>query len=131
MFRAPRPHLSPAANASSNGDAEGYLLSPKEENISDEKMSIKQSTMMKVCECLDFTKLKEIYVLSVRLQDILTDLEVEKILNNSERYSEYVNKEVIEALHNSLQEQQKSLSMTSQFDSGISCPKKVICVCVK
>ncbi|XP_050693192.1 uncharacterized protein LOC126983964 isoform X2 [Eriocheir sinensis] len=119
---------SSRTNTGSNGDAEGYFMSPKEENISDDNMSIEQTTMMKVRECLDFTKLKDIYVLSGRLQDILTDLEVEEILNNSEKYSEYVNKEVIEALHNSVQEQQNSLSITGQFDSGISCPKKVICV---
>lgn len=100
----------------------------REESTSDENMSIEQSTMMKVRECLDFTKLKDIYVLSGRLQDILTPMEVEEILNNSERYSEFVNKEVIEALHNSLQEQQNSLNSTGQFDSGVSSPKKVISV---
>lgn len=115
-------------NASSSSGAGDYFMSPKEENTSDENLSIEQSTMMKVRECLDFTKLKDIYVLSGRLQDILTDKEVEEILNNSERYSEYVNKEVIEALHNSLQEQHNSLNNTGSFDSSISSPKKIICV---
>lgn len=110
------------ANANSNGGT-GDFINPKEDNTTDENMSIEQSTMMKVRECLDFTKLKDIYVLSGRLQDILTPMEVEEILNNSERYSEYVNKEVIEALHNSLQEQMNSLNITGQSDGA----KKVIC----
>lgn len=121
----PKPGHKSTTSNNTPGD---YFMSPKDESTSDESMSIEQSTMMKVRECLDFTKLKDIYVLSGRLQDILTPMEVEEILNNSERYSEYVDKEVIEALHNSLQEQQNSLNNTGQFDSGISLPKKVISV---
>ncbi|XP_042205692.1 uncharacterized protein LOC121854949 isoform X2 [Homarus americanus] len=91
----------------------------------DESLSIEQSTLMKVRECLDFTKYKDIYNLSGRLQDILTPKEIEEVLNNSERYSEYVNKDVIEALHNSLQEQHNNNS-SGNTDSGISSPKKMI-----
>lgn len=100
-------------------------LSLTEESREDESLSIEQSTLMKVRECLDFTKYRDMYNLSGRLQDILTPKEVEEILNNSERYSEYVDKEVIEALHNSLQEQISSHN-TRNTDSGISSPKKMV-----
>ncbi|KAK7080480.1 Protein prune 2 [Halocaridina rubra] len=100
-----------------------------EESITDESteesLTIEQSTLMKVRECLDFTKYKDLYNLSGRLQDILTPKEVEEILNNSDRYSKYVNKEVIKALHNSLQEQLNNNS-SGNIDSGISSPKKMI-----
>lgn len=101
-------------------------LSIAEESHGDESLSIEQSTLMKVRECLDFTKYKDIYNLSGRLQDILTPKEIEEVLNNSERYSEYVNKDVLEALHNSLQEQQNNNNNTGNTDSGISSPKKMI-----
>lgn len=101
-------------------------LSLTEESREDESLSIEQSTLMKVRECLDFTKYRDLYNLSGRLQDILTPKEVEEILNNSERYSEYVDKEVIEALHNSLQEQISSHNTRNTVDSGISSPKKTV-----
>lgn len=104
-------------------------LNMNEETPGDESLSIEQSTLMKVRECLDFTKYKDIYNLSGRLQDILTPKEIEEVLNNSERYSKYVNKDVIEALHNSLQEQHNNNNnnnSTSNTDSGISSPKKMI-----
>ncbi|XP_069996444.1 uncharacterized protein [Penaeus vannamei] len=101
-------------------------LSLTEESREDESLSIEQSTLMKVRECLDFTKYRDMYNLSGRLQDILTPKEVEEILNNSERYSEYVDKEVIEALHNSLQEQISSHNTRNTMDSGISSPKKTV-----
>ncbi|KAG0715015.1 Protein prune 2 [Chionoecetes opilio] len=115
-----------STNSSSNHSDEDFSFSCREESTSDDNLSIEQSTLMKVRECMDFTKHKDVYVLSGRLQDILTPVEVEEILNNSERYSEYVNKDVIEVLHNSLQEQQSSYDSIGQFDSGISCSKKII-----
>ncbi|XP_045599400.2 uncharacterized protein [Procambarus clarkii] len=102
-------------------------LNMTEETQSDESLSIEQSTLMKVRECLDFTKYKAIYNLSGRLQDILTPMEIEEVLNNSERYSEYVNKEVIQALQDSLQDQQNT-NNSGNTDSGISSPKKIISV---
>uniref|UniRef100_A0A0N7ZAU9 CRAL-TRIO domain-containing protein n=1 Tax=Scylla olivacea TaxID=85551 RepID=A0A0N7ZAU9_SCYOL len=117
---------SSSTNGSASLGALDCSINCREEIACDESMSIEQSTLMKVRECLDFTKLKDIYVLSGRLQDILTAKEVEEILNNSERYSEYVNKEVIEALHNSLQEQQNSDSNTGEMDNSLSCSKKII-----
>ena len=110
---------TPKSSTNTTGD---YSINYKQENITEDNVSIEQTTLAKVRECLDFTNYKDIYVLSGRLQDILTAKEVEEVLNNSERYSEYVDQEVIEALHNSLQEQQNS----GQFDSGISCTKKII-----
>ena len=115
-----------STNGSASSGALDCSINCREEISCDESMSIEQSTLMKVRECLDFTRLKDIYVLSGRLQDILTAKEVEEILNNSERYSEYVNKEVIEALHNSLQEQQNLDSNIGEMDSSLSCSKKII-----
>ncbi|XP_045118520.1 uncharacterized protein LOC123508711 isoform X1 [Portunus trituberculatus] len=115
-----------STNGSASFGAVDCSINCREELSCDESLSIEQTTLMKVRECLDFTRLKDIYVLSGRLQDILTAKEVEEILNNSERYSEYVNKEVIEALHNSLQEQQNSDSSIGEIDSSLSCSKKII-----
>ncbi|KAK4304326.1 hypothetical protein Pmani_023717 [Petrolisthes manimaculis] len=115
---------SESTKNSSNSAMNDMSFSLTEENCNEESLSIEQSTLIKVRECMDFTKYKDIYNLSGRLQDILSPKEIEEVLNNSEKYSEYVNKDVIEALHNSLQEHQNSI--IGQTDSGISSPKKVI-----
>lgn len=99
--------------------------SVNDDSNSDESLSIEQSTLMKVRECLDFTRCRDLYTLSGRLQDMLTPKEVEEILHNSDRYIEYVDKDVIEALHNSLQEHLNNNSF-GNVDSGISSPKKMI-----
>lgn len=126
-------HHTTTSTPKSNSTKDSYdfatanlSLSIAEESAGDESLSIEQSTLMKVRECLDFTKYKDIYNLCGRLQDILTPKEIEEVLNNSERYSEYVNKDVLEALHNSLQEQQNNNNSSGNTDSGISSPKKII-----
>ena len=79
-------------------------------------LSIEQTTLMKIRDCLDVAKYKDMYNLSGRLQDILTPLEMEEVLNNSDKYAEYIDQSVLEALSNSLQE--------SINDSGISSLSK-------
>ncbi|KAF2345896.1 hypothetical protein FHG87_023348 [Trinorchestia longiramus] len=76
-----------------------------------ESMSIEQSTINKVRDCMDFSKCKDIYNLSGKLQDILTPVEVEEVLNNSHRYIDYIDSGVLEALFTSVSEQ---LSLTGQ-----------------
>ncbi|XP_068217354.1 uncharacterized protein [Palaemon carinicauda] len=110
-------------------------MSATDESVHDESneesLSIEQSTLMKVKECLDFTKYKDLYNLSGRLQDILTPKEVEEILVNSHRYSDFFDKEIMEALHNSLQEHLTNSNSSDNVssgnaDSGISSPKRMI-----
>ena len=90
-------------------------ISEGHDDTNDTSISIEQSTLMKIRDCLDVSRYKDMYNLSGRLQDILTPLEVEEVLNNSDRYAEYIDQDVIEALSNSLQEQ--------NTDSGISSPE--------
>ncbi|XP_076068523.1 uncharacterized protein LOC143040968 isoform X2 [Oratosquilla oratoria] len=90
-----------------------------------ESLSIEQSTMEKIMECLDIEKSKDLYVITGKLQDILSPTEVEEVLNNSERYSDYLNQEILEALSNSLHEHLGSSNKTGNTDSGISSPKKL------
>lgn len=76
-----------------------------------ESLSIEQSTINKVKECMDFSKCKDIYSLTGKLQDMLTPVEMEEVLNNSHRYVDYIDSGVLEALFNSISEQ---MSMTGQ-----------------
>ncbi|XP_064112780.1 uncharacterized protein LOC135219717 isoform X4 [Macrobrachium nipponense] len=119
----------PASAKFSNYETMELSVSATDESVNDESneesLSIEQSTLMKVKECLDFTKYKDLYNLSGRLQDILTPKEVEEILVNSHRYSSYFDKEIMEALHTSLQEHLNNNS-NGNTDSGISSPKRMI-----
>uniref|UniRef100_A0A6A7FX31 Protein prune homolog 2-like isoform X1 n=1 Tax=Hirondellea gigas TaxID=1518452 RepID=A0A6A7FX31_9CRUS len=76
-----------------------------------ESLSIELSTLNKVKECMDFSKTREMYNLTGKLQDMLTAVEVEEVLNNSHRYTDYIDSGVLEALFNTISEQ---MSMTGQ-----------------
>ena len=99
--------LSASLNESSN----------KKDNFSSElkdfeSMSIEHSTMSKVKECLDFSRCQDLYNLTGKIQDILSPVEVEEVLNNSHRYVDCIDSGILEALFNSVNEQQ--MSMTGQ-----------------
>ncbi|CAM1313122.1 ARF4 (predicted) [Pycnogonum litorale] len=67
----------------------------------DEKASndgIDKATLRKIKVCFDGQRIKDLYMLSGRLQDMITDEEINDILNNIEIYSEFIDDDVLEIL---------------------------------
>lgn len=81
-------------------------ISDKNNNLNDsflfdEKASndgIDKATLQKVKVCFDGQRIKDLYMLSGRLQDIISQEEIEEILSNAKIYSEFIDDEIIEAL---------------------------------
>lgn len=92
-------------------DNTGSRRESTDDHLELESLSIEQSTLNKVRECMDFSKCKDIYSITGKLQDMLTAVEVEEVLNNSHRYMDVIDTGVLEALFNSVSEQ---MSMTGQ-----------------
>ena len=94
-----------------------------------ECLSIEQSTMTKVKECMDFSKCKDIYSLTGKLQDMLTAVEVEEVLNNSHRYRDYIDSGILEALFNNISEQMSisgepmSISLNKSDTGKVECER--------
>lgn len=111
----PNAYASTADYASIDLSASLHSGSIRDTSSSDmrepESLSIEQSTMNKVRECMDFSKCKDMYNLSGKLQDILTPVEVEEVLNNSHRYVDVIDSGVLEALFTTVSEQ---MSLTGQ-----------------
>ncbi|RXG59030.1 Protein prune-like protein 2 [Armadillidium vulgare] len=94
-------------------------IMPSTENF-EQNVSIEESTLRKIQECLDFSAYKDILNFSGRLSDILSPKEVEEVLSNSERYRQYLDREVFEALSLSYQEQFHSLPCTVNLSKSSS-----------
>ncbi|XP_043241188.1 uncharacterized protein LOC122391398 isoform X2 [Amphibalanus amphitrite] len=75
--------------------------------FSDEPLSIEMSsTIMKVRECLDQEKLKDIYTISGRLQDILTQEDIQEILDHPEMFAQLLGEGILAELRSSMSESQ-------------------------
>ena len=104
-------YASTADYATIDLSASLHDTSSKRDTSTEEPESIEQSTLNKVKECMDFSKYKDMYSISGKLQDMLTKVEVEEVLSNSHRYVDIIDSGVLEALFNSVSEQ---MSMSGQ-----------------
>ncbi|XP_037081984.1 uncharacterized protein LOC119102635 isoform X2 [Pollicipes pollicipes] len=76
--------------------------------LGDEPLSMENSTVMKIRECLDREKVKDIYTISGRLQDILTQEDIQEILAHSEMFAELLGEGILAELRSSMCESQRS-----------------------
>jgi hypothetical protein len=79
-------------------------LTPSAENpnvMSTEIAPLDDGTLLKIKDCLDAEKVKDIYTLGSTLQDLLSAAEVEEIISNSHRYSNVISQEILIALSES------------------------------
>ncbi|CAL4123170.1 unnamed protein product [Meganyctiphanes norvegica] len=100
-------------------------------SFEDESMTIDKSTLIKIQECMDFSRLKDMYNLTGRMQDILSPEEMKNVIENADRYREYLNQDVIDVLHQSLSLSLQEKTMETNTDSGISSPHKTLSTDVK
>ncbi|KAG1714415.1 hypothetical protein GQR58_001568 [Nymphon striatum] len=95
----------------------------------DEKASndgIDKATLQKIRVCFDGQRIKDLYMLSGRLQDIISPEEIEEILSNVEIYSEFIDDDVIEALTSLDVANNIINTSTSTSKNSISSHKKTI-----
>lgn len=64
-----------------------------------EMAALDEETLAKIKDCLDADKVKDIYTLGSRLQDLLTTTEIEEIVGNSHRYGDYIGQNILMALN--------------------------------
>jgi hypothetical protein len=69
-----------------------------------ELMTLDEETLAKIKDCLDAEKVKDLYTLGSRLQDLLTPAEIEEIISNSHRYGDVISQDVLLALSESRQD---------------------------
>jgi len=69
--------------------------------MSTEIAPLDDGTLLKIKDCLDAEKVKDIYTLGSTLQDLLSAAEVEEIISNSHRYSNVISQEILMALSES------------------------------
>lgn len=72
------------------GDGNGYQP---------EMTPLDEETLAKIKDCLDADKVKDIYTLGSRLQDLLTTAEIEEIVGNSHRYGDFIGQSILLALN--------------------------------
>ena len=65
---------------------------------------IDDETLSKIRDCLDTNKVKDLYTLGSRLQDLLSPTEIEEIISNSHRYGDVISLDVLLALSESRQD---------------------------
>ena len=58
-------------------------------------------TLAKIKDCLDANRVRDLYTLGSRLQDLLTSVEIEEIISNSHRYGDVISQDVLLALSES------------------------------
>lgn len=63
--------------------------------IADELTPLDEETLSKIKDCLDGERLKDIYTLGSRLQDLLLPSEIEEIINNSHRYGDVITSDIV------------------------------------
>lgn len=80
-------------------------VTPSEVHLTDgmstELAPLDDATLIKIKECLDSEKMKDIYTLGSTLQDLLSATEIEEILNNSHRYGSVIGRDLLIALSES------------------------------
>ena len=103
------PSLGPILGSSTPKTPGDVSEPPSLPPFSEEPLSMELSgTMLKVRECLDQEKLKDIYTISGRLQDILTQEDIVEILNNAETFRELLGEAILAELRSSMSESQQS-----------------------
>ncbi|XP_067121755.1 uncharacterized protein [Centruroides vittatus] len=101
-------------------NGEGFLFDEKaSEDVPDTAL------VNKVKSCFDMEKIKDIYNLSGRLQDILSPAEIEEIVTRSEIYSEFIDDDIIEMLR---QEKNNFESLEYIKNQPLENKKKLISV---
>lgn len=60
---------------------------------------LEEETLTKIKDCLDSEKVRDIYTLGSRLQDLLTPAEIEEIVCNSHRYGDVISLDLVKALY--------------------------------
>lgn len=93
-------------------------------SFEEESMSLDHSTLMKIQECRDFSRLKDVYNLTGRIQDILSPEEMKEVLEHADRYKKYINEDILEALNHSLSLSLQEKTTETNTDSGIGSPKR-------
>ncbi|XP_076309342.1 uncharacterized protein LOC143224857 isoform X2 [Tachypleus tridentatus] len=78
-------------NGSNRHQTEGFLF---EEKASDDNCD--NLLLLKLKSCFDQERIKDSYVLSGRIQDILSPAEIEEVLMHSNLYSEYIDDDLFE-----------------------------------
>ncbi|XP_045030221.1 protein prune homolog 2-like isoform X2 [Daphnia magna] len=63
-----------------------------------EMAPLDEATLLKIMDCLNSEKVRDIYTLGSTLQDLLSTAEVEEIVSNSHRYSEVISRDILMAL---------------------------------
>ena len=67
----------------------------KLESIALDISPLDEQTLLKIRDCLDGEKMKDIYTLGSRLQDLLSPAEMKEIINNSHRYSDVIAHDIL------------------------------------
>lgn len=71
------------------------------DGIPAELTPLDEATLMKIKDCLDSEKVKDLYTLGSTLQDLLSATEIEEILSNSHRYGNVISRDLLIALSES------------------------------
>ena len=71
---------------------------PAIDGILTEMAPLDDATLLKIKDCLDAEKVKDIYTLGSTLQDLLSAAEIEEIISNSHRYDSVISRDVLMAL---------------------------------
>lgn len=74
---------------------------PAVDGIPTELTPLDDATLMKIKDCLDSDKVRDIYTLGSTLQDLLSAAEIEEIISNSHRYDNVISRDILLALSES------------------------------
>jgi len=86
------------------------------ESIADELAPLDDETLSKIKDCLDGERLRDIYTLGSRLQDLLSPGEIEEIINNSHRYGDVITTDIVLVLKSAETRNSKSESKSNQIN---------------
>lgn len=82
-----------------NGDVDKSELPVDMPNgVLTEIAPLDDATLLKIMDCLNAEKVRDIYTLGSTLQDLLSTAEVEEIISNSHRYSDVISRDILLAL---------------------------------
>ena len=79
-----------------------------------------EETLAKIRDCLDADKVKDIYTLGSRLQDLLTTAEIEEIVGNSHRYGDFIGQNILLALNGFRQSSSVTADVTNKLQSDVN-----------
>ena len=86
------------------------------ESIADELAPLDDETLSKIKDCLDGERLKDIYTLGSRLQDLLSPCEIEEIISNSHRYGDVITNDIVLVLKSAETRNSKTESKSNQVN---------------